>query len=128
MKRGLVTKLDKKNKATSKKLTMMPCQQIIAIFPIYNQFGAICSPDSGRIVCKTYICTNNNFLSYKNWKENWSIPKTTLTLLLWVKVPFWQKHANFCKKIVDISKIMKALVLKGIFSETKYACVLTYQF
>ena len=25
---------------------------VIAIFPIYTQFGAICKPDSGRIVCK----------------------------------------------------------------------------
>ena len=24
----------------------------IAIFPIYTQFGAICKPDSRRIVCK----------------------------------------------------------------------------
>ena len=48
MKHGLVTKLDKRNKTTSKKLTMMPCQQIIVIFPIYNQFGVIWSriPDA----------------------------------------------------------------------------------
>ena len=39
---------------------------IIAIFPIYGQFGAIRKPDSGRIVCKTYIFINSNLLSYKN--------------------------------------------------------------
>ena len=33
---------------------------------------------------------------------------------------FWQKDA-------DISKIKKTLVLKGIFSETTYVCILTYQ-
>ena len=66
MKRKLVTKLGKRNKTMSQKLIMMPCQQIIAIFPIYNQFGAIWTSDSGRIVCKTYIYTNNNLLSYKN--------------------------------------------------------------
>ena len=35
---------------------------IIVIFPIYDQFGANRKPDSGRIVCKTYIFINNNLL------------------------------------------------------------------
>ena len=39
---------------------------VIAIFPIYNQFGAIWKPDSGCIVSKTYIVINSNLLSYKN--------------------------------------------------------------
>ena len=43
---------------------------IIIIFPIYGQFGAIWKLDSARIVCKTYIVINSNFLSYKNWKQN----------------------------------------------------------
>ena len=43
---------------------------IIAIFPIYNQFGAIQKPDSVSIVCKTYIFINSNLLCYKNWKQN----------------------------------------------------------
>ena len=43
---------------------------VIAIFSIYRQFGAIRKPDSGRIACKTYIFINSNFLSYKNWKQN----------------------------------------------------------
>ena len=43
---------------------------VIVIFPIYGQFGAIRKPDSGRIVCKTYIFINSNLLSYKNWKQN----------------------------------------------------------
>ena len=43
---------------------------VIAIPPIYGQFGAICKPDSGHIVCKTYILNNGNFLAYKNWKQN----------------------------------------------------------
>ena len=28
---------------------------VIVIFLIYGQFGAIWKPDSGRIVCKTYV-------------------------------------------------------------------------
>ena len=43
---------------------------VIDIFPIYGQLGATRKPDSGRIVCKTYIFIKSNFLSYKNWKQN----------------------------------------------------------
>ena len=64
MKLGPVTKLDKKNKTTSGKkkkkdddVIWENCD-VIAIFPIYSQFGAIWKPDSGRIVCKTYILIN----------------------------------------------------------------------
>ena len=40
---------------------------------------------------------------------------------------FCYKKQIFYKKNVDISKVNRALVLKGIFSETTYVCVLTYQ-
>ena len=73
MKLGPETKLDKKNKTTSKKFdddVMSENCDVIVIFPIYGQFGAIRKPDSGRIVCKTYIFINSNLLSYKNWKQN----------------------------------------------------------
>ena len=39
---------------------------VIAIFPIYSQFGATWKPDFRRTVYKTYIFINSNFLSYKN--------------------------------------------------------------
>ena len=69
MKLGPVTKYDKRNKTTSKKIdydvTSENCD-VIAIFPIYGQFGAIRKPDSGRVVCKTYIFISSNLLSYKN--------------------------------------------------------------
>ena len=39
-------------------------------------------------------------------------------------VLFWQKNADFFEKNTDISKIKWALILKGIFTETKYECVL----
>ena len=38
-----------------------------------------------------------------------------------------KKHWFFAKKKADISKIKRALVLKGIFSESMYECVLTCQ-
>ena len=69
MKLGPVTKIDKRNKVTSKKIDddiISDNCDVIVIFPIYGQFGAIRKPDPGRTVCKTYIFINSNLLSYKN--------------------------------------------------------------
>ena len=69
MKLRPVTKLDKRNKTTSKKIEddfMSKNCDVIAIFPIYGQFVVIWKPDSGRIICKAYIFINSNLLSYKN--------------------------------------------------------------
>ena len=69
MKLGPLTKRDKKNRTTPKKFkngVMLTNCDVIVIFPIYDQFGAISKPDSGCIVCKTCIFINSNFLSYKN--------------------------------------------------------------
>ena len=43
---------------------------VIFIFSILGQSGAIRKPDSERIACKTYIFFNSNHLSYKKWKQN----------------------------------------------------------
>ena len=64
-----VTKLDKRNKTTSKKFdddAMSENRDVIVIFTIYGQFGAIRKPHSGRIVCTSYIFLISNLLSYKN--------------------------------------------------------------
>ena len=69
MKFGPVTKLDKRNKTTSKKFdddVMSENCDISAIFSIFEHFGAIQKLDSRCIVRKTYIFINNNLLSYKN--------------------------------------------------------------
>ena len=66
-------------------------------FPIYDQFGAIRKPHSGCIVRKTYIFIKGNFLSCKNWKQNWKIPNTAPMLLLWVKVLFLPKILTSAK-------------------------------
>ena len=58
MKLEPVTKLDKRNKTMSKKFdddVMSENFDVIAIFPIHGQFGAILKPDSGQIVCKIYV-------------------------------------------------------------------------
>ena len=62
MKLEPVTKFDKRNKRTSKKIgdsVMSAYCHAIVIFPIYGQFRAI------HLVCKTYISINSNLLSYK---------------------------------------------------------------
>ena len=68
MKLGLVTKLYKKNKTTSKKIEdviMLTIYDDIVIFPIYDQFEGTRKPDPGCIVCETYIFINSNLLSCK---------------------------------------------------------------
>ena len=73
MKPGPATKHDKRNKKSSKIVNdddILENYDVIAFFPIYGQFGAIRNPDFGRIVCKTYIFTNSNLLSYKKCKQN----------------------------------------------------------
>ena len=69
MKLEPVTTLNKRNKATSKRLVvnvMSENYDVINIFSIYGQFGAIWKPDSGHIVCKTYTSIKSNLLSDKN--------------------------------------------------------------
>ena len=66
---GPVTKLDKKNKKESKKFdddVMSKNCDVIIIFLMYGQFGATQKPDSGGIVCKTYIFIYSKRLSYKS--------------------------------------------------------------
>ena len=71
MKLEPVTKLDKRNKTTSKKfdddIKSAKCDVII-IFLIYGQLGAIWKLDSGCIVCKTYIFIKNNLCLTKTEK------------------------------------------------------------
>ena len=39
---------------------------VIVVFPIYGQFAGSRKPDSGRIVCKTYIVFNSNLTKAEN--------------------------------------------------------------
>ena len=66
MKLRPVTKIDKKNKKTSKKFdddVMSANCDIIVTILIYGQFRAIRKPDSACMVCKTSIFINNNLLT-----------------------------------------------------------------
>ena len=56
MELGPVTKLDKRNRAISKKLhdnVISGSCDVIVILPIYGQFGAMWKSDSGRIISET---------------------------------------------------------------------------
>ena len=67
-------------------------------------------------------------MSYKNWKQNWKISNTALTLLFWVQVLFWPKRADFFpKKVLTLAKLRrffyKTCKIYVVFSETTYLCV-----
>ena len=99
---------------------------VIVIFPIYGQFAAIRKPDSGPTVSKLIFSLIITF--YLSKTENRAKKSLiALAILLWVKVLFWPKNADFLQKNADISKIKKVLVIEGIFSETTDVCVLTCQ-
>ena len=64
-----VTKLDKRNRTTSKKVdvnVMSESCDVIVIFWISGQFGAVRRPDYGDRVCKSYVFRNSKLFSYKN--------------------------------------------------------------
>ena len=99
----------------------------IVILWIYTQFGPMLKLDFGRMVCKTNVFININFLSYKNCKQNSNISNTVLIQLLRVKVIFSPKNANFLQKNADINRNKWVLILKGKISKIKHVCALTYQ-
>ena len=68
MKLRPVFKLDKGNKTTSKNFGKTSCQKIVTsllFFQFMANLDTIWEPDSGRIVCKTYIFINTNLLFYR---------------------------------------------------------------
>ena len=72
MKLGPVPKLDKKTKNNVKKIdndVVSANCNVIVLFPIYCQFGAIRKSDSGRIICKTYILLKVTFYLTKTENE-----------------------------------------------------------
>ena len=100
---------------------------VIVIFPIFGQFGAIRKPDSGCIVCKVFILINSNLLSYKNWKQNYKISNTAPTLYLWVKVVFLPKKNTdfFHKKMLTSAKWRGPWYWKVYFLKLHYVYVCT---
>ena len=65
-------------------------------------------------------------LSFFQFMTNWEQSGSRIPNAYSVKLIF-SLTAAFYQKTADISKIKRALVLKDIFSETAYMCVLPYQ-
>ena len=82
---------------------------VIAIFPIYSQFGAIRKPGSGPTVCKTLIFNifiNSNLLSYKKWKQNYKIDNTAPhTIALSKGTILAKKRWFFANKMLTLEKL-----------------------
>ena len=98
---------------------------VILIFSIYDQFGAIQEPDSGHRACKTYVLFKL-FILQKLKTELKNLYRSSHTIAL-TKDTIFAKNTKFLQKNADISKIKGALTLKDLFSETTYVCVLTCQ-
>ena len=97
------------------------------IFWIYGQFWRIRKLNSRCIVYKTYISSNSNLLSYTNWIQSSEISNIVLHTIALRRGTKVVKNVNLLQKNGNISKIKKVLSLNGIFSETKYGIVFTYQ-
>ena len=71
---------------------------VVAIFTIYGQFGGIRKPESGRIVCKTYIFFNINLTKTGNRTKKSLIQRSRYCLE--ERYYFSQKTLIFCKKML----------------------------
>ena len=67
----------------------------LSFFRFISYFAAIRKPDSECMVYEINIFLKNNFLSYKNSKQNKKISNTALILLSWVEVLFLPKKLIF---------------------------------
>ena len=68
MKFGTVPQIDKRKKTTSKKLdhdVKSGNYDVIVIFRIFGQFGAVQRPDFGHRLCKSYAFSNSNLVLQK---------------------------------------------------------------
>ena len=122
--------MTRETKQRQKNLTVTSCRKIVTSFPFF-QFTANLKQSRSRIPdVKTYMLklTFSSIATFYLTKiENRAKRSLTLLLLLWVKVLFWPKNADFLQKNAYISNIKEALVLIDIFSVTKYESVLTCQ-
>ena len=115
MKLGLVTKLDKRNKTMSKKSeddAMSTNCDVIVIFLIYGQFGAIQKLDPRCKICKIYIFINCATCYLKKTESR--TKKLAHYWLIWVKVLFCQKMPIFSKKLLTWAKL-RELTKKACF-------------
>ena len=79
MKLAPVTKLDKKNKATSKENVDDVCRKIVT-WLLFFEFNT--NSYSGRIVYKTYIFINHHGAEIS---VNWLVERSAITLLILIR-------------------------------------------
>ena len=70
MKLGPVTNFNKRIMATSRKFDDDVISTNYIFFPSYAQFSAVRKSDSGAMLYKIYIFTNNNLFHYKLENKN----------------------------------------------------------
>ena len=111
MKLGPVTKLNKRNKTTSKKLPLTSCRKIVKSLLVFG-FLVNLEQSGGRIPdtesAKVMFSVKVTFFLTKTENRTKKSLTQRLTLLLGVKVLFWSKNATFLQKNADISKIRGA--------------------
>ena len=84
MKLRPVTKFNKRNKPTSKNCDLTSCREVVTSLSFLG-FLANLEQSGCRIpetVCKSYVFSNSDLLSYKNGKQNYKVSNTTHTVVL----------------------------------------------
>ena len=118
--------LTTKTKHRQKNLTMTSFWGILTSL-LFFRFMADLEPSKSRIQdAQSVKITFSLSVTFYFTKTTALTKSTALTILLWVKVLYLPKNAVFRKKCWH-QQNQEALVLKRIFPETTYVCVLTYQ-
>ena len=78
---------------------------VIVIFPIDGQFGAIRTPDSEHIVCKTYIFISSNLILKKLKTKNLTEKHSSYDIAL--------NKGTMIAKNDDYEKILTSAKLRG---------------
>ena len=87
---------------------------VIVTFSIYSQLGVIRKPDSGRIVCKTYIFINS-ITFYHTETENKTKKSNTASIWFVWKEGLFSPKIIFHKKILTSAKLGKPWYWKVYF-------------
>ena len=102
-----VTKLNKRNKTTSKKITNDVLSEncdVIVTFRIFGQFGAVRRADSGHRVCKIYVFINRTFsLAKTENRTKKSLTQLSHYFFQW-RYFLGEKTLIFCKKKLTLGK------------------------
>ena len=110
MKHGPVTKLDKRNKATSKNFTLTSCQKIVTslsfigfLSNLEQPIGRTSDTESAKVMFSVVVTF---FLTKTENRTEKSLTKSLISTLS--KVLFWIKNAIFLQRNADISKTKEA--------------------